>query len=112
MTGPGNMPASRHSVHSNAIAESDARSVSTAWSEAGERARPRKEIPNARTKQAAARAADNANTAPIAGIRILRPHWRTEGLSRMACNASHSETNPLSGGSAEIAAQPARKSKA
>jgi hypothetical protein len=42
----------------------------------------------------------------------LSPQDGICGLSRIAWNVSHSETKPLSGGSAEIAAQPTRKTKA
>ena len=66
----------------------------------------------ARTKQAAASAAASASIAPTAGTISLRPHCGSSGLSRMAWNISHSETKPLSGGSAEIARQPPRNRKA
>ena len=74
--------------------------------------RPRKVMPNALTKQAAASAADSANAAPIAGARNFSTHCGTWGLSRIAWKVSHSETKPLNGGSAEIAAEPMRKAKA
>ena len=67
------------------------------------RGRPRKVMPKARTKQAAASAADSASIAPTAGTSSFRPHCGRSGLSRMAWKISHSETKPLSGGSAEIA---------
>ena len=76
------------------------------------RGRPRKVTPKALTKQAAASAADSASSAPTAGTRNFRPHCGSCGLSRIAWKVSHSETKPLSGGSAEIAAQPTRKAKA
>ena len=41
--------------------------------------------------------------APTAGTISLRPHCGRSGLSRIAWKISHSETKPLSGGSAEIA---------
>ena len=66
-------------------------------------------MPKALTKQAAASAADSAMTAPTAGTRNFRLHCGRSGLTRIAWNSSHSETKPLSGGSAEIAAQPTRK---
>ena len=66
-------------------------------------------MPNALTKQAAASAADSASAAPIAGIRNFSPHCGSAGLTRIAWKVSHSETKPLSGGRAEIAAQPNRK---
>ena len=66
-------------------------------------ARPRKVTPNALTKQAAASAADSASSAPTAGTRNFSPHDGSCGLSRIAWKVSHSETKPLSGGSAEIA---------
>ena len=69
-------------------------------------------MPKALTKQAAASAADSASSAPTAGTRNFRPHDGSCGLSRIAWKVSHSETKPLSGGSAEIAAQPTRKTKA
>ena len=69
-------------------------------------------MPNALTKQAAASAADSASSAPTAGTRIFSPHDGKSGLSRIAWKVSHSETKPLSGGSAEIAAQPTRNEEA
>ena len=69
-------------------------------------------MPNALTKQAAASAADSASSAPTAGTRNFRPQCGSSGLSRIAWKVSHSETKPLSGGSAEIATQPTRKAKA
>ena len=60
-------------------------------------------MPKALTKQAAASAADSASSAPTAGTRSFRPHDGSCGLSRIAWKVSHSETKPLSGGSAEIA---------
>src|SRR5262249_53232876 len=94
------------------IAARENRSVSRARSAAGVRARPRNVTPNALTKQAAASAADSARSAPTAGTRNLRPQEGSCGLSRMAWKVSHSETKPLRGGSAEIAAQPTRNTKA
>ena len=55
-----------------------------------------------------ASAAASASSAPTAGIRSFSPQDGSCGLSRMAWKVSHSETKPLSGGSAEIAAQPIR----
>jgi len=69
-------------------------------------------MPNALTKHAAASAAERASRAPTAGTRNFRSHCGNAGLRRIAWNVSHSETNPLNGGSAEIAAQPTRKAKA
>ena len=79
---------------------------------AGERGRPRKVTPNALTKQAAASAAESASSAPTAGTISLRPHCGSCGLTRIAWKVSHSDTKPLSGGSAEIAAQPIRNTTA
>ena len=76
------------------------------------RGRPRKVTPNALTKQAAASAADNASITPTAGTISLMPQDGTSGLRRIAWKMSHSETKPLSGGSAEIAMHPARNVKA
>ena len=64
------------------------------------------------TIQAAASAADNASSAPTAGTRNFKPQDGNCGLSRMAWKVSHSDTKPLSGGSAEIATQPTRKTSA
>src|SRR5216683_600802 len=86
-------------------------SASPAFATTGDRGRPRKVTPKALTKHAAASAADNASTAPTEGTRIFRPHCGSAGLKRMAWKVSHSETKPLSGGSAEMAAQPTRKAK-
>ena len=88
------------------MAASEARSVSRACSAAGVRGRPRKVTPKALTKQAAASAADRASMAPAAGTISFKAHDGSVGLSRMAWKVSHSDTKPLSGGSAEIAMQP------
>ena len=69
-------------------------------------------MPKARTKHAAASAADSASSAPTAGTISFRPQDGNCGLSRMAWKVSHSETKPLSGGSAEIATQPTRNTNA
>ena len=69
-------------------------------------------MPKALTKQAAARAAESASSAPTAGMRNFRPQDGSCGLCRMAWKVSHSETKPFSGGSAEMATQPTRKAKA
>ena len=69
-------------------------------------------IPNALTKHAAARAAESASRPPTAGTRNFSTHCGSWGLSRIAWKVSHSETKPLKGGSAEIAAEPMRKAKA
>ena len=58
------------------------------------------------TKQAAASAAPSAKVAPTAGTRNLSGHCGSCGLIRIAWKVSHSETKPLSGGSAEMATQP------
>ena len=79
---------------------------------AGVRGRPRNVTPNALTKQAAASAADSASSAPTAGTRNFRPHDGSCGLSRIAWKVSHSETKPLSGGSAEMPTQPTRNTNA
>jgi hypothetical protein len=69
-------------------------------------------MPNALTKQAAASAAESASSAPTVGTRNFSSHCGSAGLSRMAWKVSHSETKPLKGGSAEIAAEPMRKASA
>src|SRR5262249_12758429 len=112
MKKPGRMPATRQSAAKKNIAAREKRSVSRARSAAGVRARPRKVTPKALTKQAAASAAESASSAPTAGTKSLSPQDGSCGLSRIAWKVSHSETKPLSGGSAEIAAQPTRKTKA
>ena len=56
--------------------------------------------------------ADSASMAPTAGTISFRPHCGSSGLSRIAWKVSHSETKPLSGGSAEMAMQPAKKANA
>ena len=112
MNSPGRTPASRQSAANANIAASEARSVSCACSAAGVRGRPRKVTPNALTKQAAASAADRASMAPAAGTISFKAHEGSAGLSRMAWKVSHSETKPLSGGSAEIAMHPVRNANA
>ena len=94
------------------MAASELLSVSCAFAAAGVRGRPRKLTPKALTKQAAASAADSASSAPTAGTRNFRPQAGNCGLSRIAWKVSHSDTNPLSGGSAEMATQPTRNTKA
>ena len=106
------MPAIRHSATNTYMAASENRSVSVASCATCVRGRPRNVTPNALTKQAAASAADSASIAPIAGTRNLSSHCGSAGLSRIAWKVSHSETNPLKGGSAEIAAEPTRKQNA
>jgi hypothetical protein len=69
-------------------------------------------MPNALTKQAPASAAASASNAPTPGTRNLSSHCGSAGLSRIAWKVSHSETKPLKGGSAEIAAQPTRNANA
>src|SRR5205823_13587841 len=105
-------PATRQSAARKNIAARENRSVSRAFSAAGVRARPRKVTPNALTKHAAANVADRARSAPTAGTKSLSPQEGSCGLTRIAWKVSHSDTKPLSGGSAEIAAQPTRKTKA
>ena len=51
---------------------------------AGVRGRPRNVTPKARTKHAAASAADSASSAPAAGTVNFRPNCGTSGLSRIA----------------------------
>src|ERR1700730_10476311 len=111
MTKPGNTPARKQIAAKRNIAASDRASVSTAAAAAPERGRPRNVTPNALTKHAAASAADRASSAPAAGTVSLRPHWGSCGLTRIAWKVSHSDTKPLSGGSAEITAQPIRDAK-
>src|SRR5215467_2358343 len=112
MTKPGSTPARKQMAASRNIAASENGSTSVAAAAVGERGRPRKVTPNALTKQAAASAADRASRAPAAGTVSLRPHWGNCGLTRIAWKVSHSDTKPLSGGSAEIAAQPIRNTTA
>src|SRR5262249_8529708 len=57
-------------------------------------------------------AQERDEVAPTAGTKSLRPQEGSWGLTRIAWKVSHSDTKPLSGGSAEIAAQPTRKTKA
>src|SRR4026208_135337 len=77
---PGNTPTTRHRTDRKNMAASELLSVSLALAAAGVRGRPRKLTPNAFTKQAAAKAADNANKAPTAGTRNLRPQDGNCGL--------------------------------
>src|SRR6185312_6751831 len=112
MKRPGNTPATRQSAARKYIAASALLPVSCALAAAGVRARPRKLMPKALTKQAAASAADNASNAPTAGTRNFNPQEGNCGLNNMAWKVSHSETNPLSGGNAEIAVQPTKKTNA
>ena len=76
------------------------------------RGRPRKVMPNALTKHAAASAAESASSAPTAGAKIFSAQDGNSGVSKMAWKVSHSETKPLNGGSAEMATQPTRNAKA
>ena len=52
-------------------------------------------MPNALTKQAAARAAESASMAPTVGTRNFRPQEGSCGLSKMAWKVSHSETKSI-----------------
>ena len=63
-------------------------------------------MPVSRMNTAAAIAAANANAAPAAGTTSLSSQPGRLGLASTAWNSSHSETNPLSGGSAAIAMAP------
>src|SRR5580765_4416842 len=112
ITKPGRTPTSRHSVAKTNIAARENPSTSFAPLAAGLRARPRKLTPNALTKQAAASAADKARSAPTAGAVSFNPHCGSCGLRRIAWKVIHSETKPLNGGSAEMAAQPTRTTEA
>ena len=109
---PAGCPPAGTCAASTNIAASEKRSTSRACAATVLRGRPRKLTPNAFTKHAAASAADNASSAPSAGMAIFSPHCGRFGCSRMAWKVSHSETKPFSGGSAEIAAQPTRKQNA
>src|SRR5260221_14759952 len=93
------------------MAESDYRSTSCAASAGGLRGRPRKVMPNALTKHAAANAAARANMAPTAGTIIFRAHCGRSGLCSTPWKISHSETKPLKGGGAGMAKQTTRKTK-
>src|ERR1043166_1168417 len=106
ITGPGSTPVMKHSTAKIPMAASEQRSTSCAFAAASVRGRPRKLTPNILTKQAAARAAPSASNAPTAGTRNLSGHCGSCGLIRIAWNVSHSDTKPLSGGSAEMATQP------
>src|SRR2546423_1305774 len=108
VTSPGRIPASRHSSASESIAICEKRSVSAAPEAATVRGRPRKVMPNALTKHAAASAAEQARVAPTAGTSSLATHCGSCGLKKIAWNVSHSETKPLKGGSAEMAMHPGR----
>src|SRR5256885_15222940 len=90
-TKPGRIPASRHSSASESIAICDQRSVSAAAAAAVERGRPRKLMPNALTKHAAASAAEQARVAPTAGTSSLGTHCGSCGLRRIATAAVRSE---------------------
>src|SRR5208337_259028 len=81
---PGKTPARRHSVARIAIVASAKRSASRARSAASVRGRPRKVMPNALQKQAAASAADSASTAPTAGANIFSTQDGNSGLNNMA----------------------------
>src|SRR5262249_51735385 len=108
----GRIPAAGHRLPRTNIGARELPSVSRAAAAAGVRGRPRKVTPKAFTKQAAARAADRASNAPTAGTKNFRPQDGNCGLSRTAWKVSHSDTKPLSGGSAEIATHPTRNTNA
>ena len=82
MNRPGKTPATRHSAASANIAVREKRSVSRALSAAFVRGRPRKVMPNALTKHAAASAAESASSAPTAGANIFSPKTATAGPTR------------------------------
>ncbi len=112
MKNPGSTPPTTHNADKANMAASEKPSVSRASRAAGERGRPRKGMPNALMKQPAASAAARASSAPTAGTISFSPQWGNCGLTRIAWNISHSDTKPLSGGSAEIAPQPTRHATA
>ena len=110
-TAPGTTPRITHSAARANIAGSEKPSVSLPFSAA--LVRPAQESDRLGfTKHAAAGAAESASSAPTAGIRKRGPHCEICGLTRIAWNVSHSETKPLSGGSAEMATQPIRNATA
>ena len=104
MITPGNTPASRQSAAKANIAPSEKRSTSCAL---GRRlaARPAEEG-HAEGLDEAGRGQRRRKRQQRADRRHqnLRPHCGTSGLTRIAWKVSHSETKPLSGGSAEMAA--------
>src|SRR5690348_8184083 len=112
MKTPGSTPAARQTAARKYIAAREVLSVSFAHSATDVRGRPRKLMPKALTKQAAASAAESASSAPTAGTSNFSPQDGNCGLNNMAWKVSHSETKPLSGGNAEIAAQPTRNRNA
>ncbi len=88
------------------------RPTSRASAAAGVRGRPRNTTPKALTKQTAASAAERASMAPTTGTANFRSHCGSTDPARIAWKVSHSETKPLKGGSAEIATDPIRNTKA
>src|SRR5262245_31951835 len=112
MKKPGRIPARRQSPASANIDVKEKGSVSCGLAAAQLRGEHKKVMPKAFTKQAAAKAAESASSAPTAGTRNFRLHDGSSGLNRIAWKVSHSETKPFSGGSAEMATQPTRKVKA
>ena len=109
---PGRMPASRHSAANTNIAASENRSVSLRL--LGGRLSRAAEKRHAEGLDEAGggerRREREQRARPPAPVNFS-PHCGSCGLSRIAWNVSHSETKPLSGGSAEIATQPTRKAK-
>ena len=69
-------------------------------------------MPKALTKQAAARPLVRASSATATGMSTATSDRGMAAPPRSAWNTSHSETKPLSGGSAEMAAAPTRKNSA
>jgi len=73
---------------------------------------PKKVTPKTFTKQRAASAAVSASTAAPSGISRFSIGLGRDGDKRNDWNASHSEANPLNGGSDEMDRHPTRKSGA
>ena len=69
-------------------------------------------IPKAFTKHAAARPLVSASMATAIGIRTATQTCGTRAPPSSAWKTSHSDTKPLRGGSAAMAAEPKRKASA
>ena len=92
-----------------AIIDGGASVACSAW---GVRGRPRNVTPNAFAKQAAARPPVSASIAAEKTMPSPAGPWKRLAPPRRAWKVSHSLTNPLSGGRAEIATAPSRNSPA
>ena len=112
MTAEGSSPKTTHAIANIAMPACMDRGTSCACSARAERGMARNVIPNALTKHAAARPLASASMATAIGMTTATSGCGIAEPPSKAWKTSHSEANPLSGGSAEIAQAPIKKNRA